>query len=178
MSTAIVTERTGTPLPAEFEEIFREHSRLIYRTAYGVTGSIEDAQDILQTIFLRLLERDFPRDFHKNPRAYLYRAAVNQSLDIVRKRDRRIFVGEEECLKIAAPSDAARDDEIHQRLYEAIAELNPEAAQIVILRYLHNYSDAEIARMLGVSRAVIAVRLFRLRSRLKKLIQRSLGEQS
>jgi RNA polymerase sigma-70 factor, ECF subfamily len=170
MSTATVPDASGVPLSEEFEQIFREHSRLIYRTAYGVTGSVEDAQDILQTIFLRLLRRDFPPHLRKNPKAYFYRAAVNLSLDVVRKRNRRVFVGEEECLTMPAPLPDSVDYEIHQRLYEAIAELSSETAQIVILRYLHNYSDAHIAKILGTSRTAIAVRLFRARARLKKLL--------
>jgi RNA polymerase sigma-70 factor (ECF subfamily) len=170
MSTAIVSDASGVPLSQEFEQIFREHSRLIYRTAHGVTGSVDDAQDILQTIFLKLLRRDFPPDLRKNPKGYLYRAAVNLSLDVVRKRKRRVFVGEEECLTVPAPVASSTDDEIHERLYEAIAGLNPDTAQIVVLRYLHNYSDAAIAKMLGTSRTTIAVRLFRARARLKKLL--------
>jgi RNA polymerase sigma-70 factor, ECF subfamily len=175
MSTATVPDASGVPSSQEFEQIFREHGRLIYRTAYGVTGSVEDAQDILQTIFLRLLRRDFPPDLRKNPKGYLYRAAVNLSLDVVRKRTRRVLVGEEECLTMPVPVAESADDELHRRLYEAIAELNPDTAQIVVLRYLHNYSDAAIAKMLGTSRTTIAVRLFRARARLKKIIR---GEDS
>src|SRR5262245_52805378 len=178
MSTATAFDLKSVSFLEEFEEIFREHSRLIYRTAYGVTGSTEDAQDIVQTIFLGFLQRGFPPDFRRNPRAYLYRAAVNQSLDLVRKRRRRIFVGEEECLNLPAAAKTFVDDEIHRRLYEALAELSPESAELVILRYLHNYSDAQIAKMLGTSRTSIAVRLFRLRSRLKKIIRASMGEES
>ena len=177
MSIATVPDTSGVPLPQEFEQIFREHSRLIYRTAYGVTGSIDDAQDILQTVFLRLLRRDFSPALRKNPKAYLYRAAVNLSLDVVRQRKRRVFVGEEECRTIAAPVADSTDDEIHRQLYEAIANLNPDVAQIVVLRYVHNYSDAQIAKMLGTSRTAIAVRLFRARASLKKLIRASLGER-
>jgi len=170
MSTATVSDASGVPLSQEFDEIFREHSRLIYRTAYGVTGSVEDAQDILQTVFLRLLRRDLPPDFRKNPKAYLYRAAVNLSLDAIRKRQRRVFVGEEECLTMPAAAVDSIDDEIHKRLYEAIAELPPNTAQVVVLRYLHNHSDAQIAKMLGTSRTTIAVRLFRARARLRKFL--------
>ena len=170
MSIATVSDASGVPLSQEFEQIFREHSRLIYRTAYGVTGSVEDAQDILQTIFLRLLRRDLPPHLRKNPKGYLYRAAVNLSLDVVRKRNRRVFVGEEECLTIPAPLPDTSDDKIHKRLYEAIAALSSKTAQVVILRYLHDYSDAQIAKLLGTSRTTVAVRLFRARARLKKLL--------
>ena len=64
----------------ELEMLFREHYALVYRTACVVTGSPEDAEDVLQTIFLRLLRRAVPPDFHKNTKGYFYRAAVNLSL--------------------------------------------------------------------------------------------------
>jgi RNA polymerase sigma-70 factor (ECF subfamily) len=62
-------------------------------------------------------------------------------------------------------------EEIHLSLYAAVAELSPESAQILLLRYLHDYSDAEIAKLLGTSRGTIAVSLYRSRSRLKKLMR-------
>jgi RNA polymerase sigma factor (sigma-70 family) len=62
-------------------------------------------------------------------------------------------------------------DELDRRLHEAIAELNPAATQILILRYVHNYSLADIARLMGTTRSTVAVSLFRSRARLKKLVR-------
>jgi len=77
-----------------------------------------------------------------------------------------------------SPEDPCFKQEMHQRLYEAITKLSRRDAEILTLRYIHDTSDAEIAKMLGVSRTVVAVRLFRSRMRLKKLIRRSLGEKA
>src|SRR5215813_12844579 len=84
MSPITLPKQIRTPLEQEFDRLFREHYQLVYRTAYGVTGSPEDAEDVLQTIFLRLIGRDVPPDLQRNPRAYLYRSAVNLSLNTVR----------------------------------------------------------------------------------------------
>lgn len=167
------------PFSPEFEAIFQEHYVLVYRTAYGVTGRVEDAEDVVQTIFLKLLQQAHPPDFFRNPRGYLYRAAVNQSLTIVQARRRRAMTEEGEELALAVPAKvSSRAEELHRKLYEAIAELKPKAASILILRYLHNYSDAEIAKLLGTSRGVIAVTLYRSRARLRKLLNASVGEES
>jgi RNA polymerase sigma-70 factor (ECF subfamily) len=156
----------------ELDDIFREHYRLTYRTAYGVTGSAEDAEDVVQTIFLRLVRREFPPDLQKNPGAYLYRAAVNASLNTIRGRQRRVRAENDPArLDMESPPHPDSDEEIHRRLYAAVAELSPESAQILLLRYLHDYSDAEIANLLGTSRGTIAVSLYRSRSRLKKLMR-------
>src|SRR5262245_24311245 len=126
--------------PKEFEDIFREHYDLIYRTAYAVTGRAEDAEDVVQTIFLRILQRQISRDFMRNPRGYLYRSAVNLSLTVVRSRKRRALTEEDENAAVSIPDSASnRAENIHRKLYEAIADLHPKAAEILILHYLHEY---------------------------------------
>ena len=178
MQTASVLRMAGEPFTQEFEELFQAHYELVFRTAYGVTGRVEDAEDVVQTVFLRLLKRERPRDFLKNPRGYLYRAAVNLSLTIVQTRKRRALTEASEELAAVVPARASsRAEELHRTLYEAIAELKPKAASILVLRYLHDYSDAEIAKLLGTSRGVIAVTLYRSRARLKKIMKASVGEE-
>jgi RNA polymerase sigma-70 factor (ECF subfamily) len=158
-------------LVEDFERLFRKYSTMVYRTAYGVTGSREDAQDILQTVFLRLLRRDPDQDVQRNPKAYLYRAAVNLSLDTLKARRRRPYFSDVDHAQVAAPIVKAIDED-HSRLYEAVASLSAESREIVILRYIHEYSDAAIATLLGKSRVAIAVSLFRSRARLKKLLEK------
>jgi RNA polymerase sigma-70 factor (ECF subfamily) len=108
----------------------------------------------------------------KNPGAYLYRAAVNVSLNAIRGKKRRTAVDVTLPARISE-SDSA--EEIHRRLYEAVAELTPESAHILVLRYVHEYSDVEIARLLGTSRGTIAVSLYRSRRRLRKLMGKDGG---
>ena len=69
--------------------------------------------------------------------------------------------------------DSLADEEMDRRLWSAIAELNEGAAHILILRYIHEYSLADIAKLLGTSRSAVGVSLFRTRARLKKLIRAS-----
>jgi len=166
------------PIVKEAEEIFREHSQLIYRTAFAITGVSHDADDVLQTIFLKLLRREFPPDLSRNPKAYLYRASVNASLSVIRSRRRHVQIVDAESIKASTDKDDANEkEEIQRRLLDAVSQLTPGAVEILMLRYVHNYSDAEIAKMLGTSRGTIAVSLYRSRSRIRK-IMRSLGGHS
>ena len=178
MSIATAAAPSGLPVTQEFEDLFNEHAQLVYRTAYGVTGSHEDAEDALQTIFLRLIRRELPPELTRNPKAYLYRAAVNHSLDTIRSRRRHVLVDAAGLPELAAPDAESADDERHRQLYRAIAELKPEAAQVVILRYVHGKSDADIARLLGVTRGTIALRLFRSRAKLRTLLRGRMGDGS
>jgi RNA polymerase sigma-70 factor, ECF subfamily len=160
----------ASPSP-DFAEIFQQYSPMVYRTARAVTGNEEDAEDVLQTIFLRLIRSEYTGQLRKNPKAYFYRAAVNASLDLLRTRSRRTFTHKVDHLSApAAISNLQFDDELHERLTQALMNLSPEAAHVLVLRYVHNYSEAEISKLLGKSRGAIALRLFRLRARLKKAL--------
>ena len=61
MSTATVLTVTDERVAQEFDELFRDYYRLVYRTAFSVTGSPQDAEDVAQTIFLRLFRRGLLR---------------------------------------------------------------------------------------------------------------------
>jgi RNA polymerase sigma-70 factor (ECF subfamily) len=167
------SEQDVAAVEPDLEAIFREHYRTVYRTAYGVTGSAQDAEDVAQTVFLRLLHGRTTREW-KNAAAYLYRAAVNESLTLIRSRRRQARV--EDAERFPAPvghAELESAENIHRRLYEAVAELGRKAAEILILHYVHDYSDAQIAKLLGTSRGTIAVSLYRSRARLRTLLRMS-----
>jgi RNA polymerase sigma factor (sigma-70 family) len=76
-------------------------------------------------------------------------------------------------------TDSDGDEEMDAYLWAAIAELEETSAQILILRYIHGQSIAEIAKVIGTTRSTVAVSLFRSRARLKRLIRASqLGEET
>ena len=155
----------------DLEDVFRQHAALVYRTARAITGSSEEAEDIVQTVFLRLLRGEYADNLRINPKGYLYRAAVKGSLDVLRARRRRTFIRDLDQIE-APPSLAdAFGATAYYELDTALAQLDPRSVEILTLRYVHDYSDAEIARMLGVSRGAMALRLFRLRRRLKTLLR-------
>jgi RNA polymerase sigma-70 factor (ECF subfamily) len=149
---------------------------MLYRTAYGLLGNVADSEDVVQQIFLRLLRSGLPPDLKRNAKGYLYRAAVNLSLDTIRSRRRQEIANTAPDTENSTPVDSQTVEETHRRLARALAELDPQAAQILVLKYIHRYKDAEIARVLGTSRGAIAMRLLRSRSRLKDLM-RDLGEE-
>ena len=79
-------------LPAEapkpLERMFQEHHERVFRAAYRVTGNASDAEDVLQTIFLRLARREGDLGIDEASAGYFHRAAVNAALDLLRSRRR------------------------------------------------------------------------------------------
>jgi len=176
---AIATQPGTQSLSEEVERLFREHATFIYRTAFRVTGNGEDAEDVLQNLFVRIMRRELPPDFKRNPKAYLYRAAVNLALNVVRSRSRRATMEtlgevEDPCFREKSRGESEMDECVRQ----ALGELSAKAAEILILRHVHGYSDVEIARFLGTSRGTVAVSLFRSRARLRRSIRIHLGDKS
>jgi RNA polymerase sigma-70 factor, ECF subfamily len=171
----IAAVRDGDALPQELEELFLEHCQMVHRTAYAVTGHRQDAEDVLQSIFVKLLQRGLTPEVRQHPARYLHRAAVNLSLNVLRNSKRRRLVDGIDLLEIPASGEkregARERDERHERLMEALASLKPRALEILLLHYKHEYSDAQIAALLGTTRGTIAVTLFRIRARLKTLLR-------
>jgi RNA polymerase sigma-70 factor (ECF subfamily) len=163
------------------ESCWNDHAETIFRTAYRVTGSSADAEDVLQTVFLRLVRRARQRhgDVDLDDRqagGYLRRSAVNAALDIVRSRQRAGWVPLEPATTRAtdfhglAP-DPERDRanrELRANLRLAIARLSPRAAEIFALRYFEDLPNREIAKLMGISQSLVAVLLHRTRARLRK----------
>jgi RNA polymerase sigma-70 factor (ECF subfamily) len=176
---AIADKPTSTQaLPEDFDRFYRAHSEFVYRTAYRITGRSEDAEDVLQTLFARMLRRDLPAEFAKNPKAYLYRATVNISLNLIRSRSRSVPAGDLSDFEDPSILEISRGEmDVQDTLRIALAKLNPKAAEILILRHVHGYSDTEIAKLLGTSRGTIAVSLYRSRARLRKALRLYLGDK-
>ncbi len=75
--------------PLTLENAFDAHHALIFRVAYRMTGNAHDAEDVLQTVFLRLASRDAQSAGIENAESYLRRAAVHASLNLLELRSRK-----------------------------------------------------------------------------------------
>jgi RNA polymerase sigma-70 factor, ECF subfamily len=173
MSTVTMSKPTADH-SQEFEGLFREHYLLVYRTACAITGSPEDAEDVLQTIFLRLMRRSALPDIRKNPKGYFYKAAVRLSLDTIRSRWREVLTSDFAAIEGSVRTEDSNSPVIpDQRLIRMLAMLSPRAVEIVTLRYVHDCTEPEIAKLLRIARGTVAVTLFRARIRLRKLLRAS-----
>ena len=158
------------PGPAALERAFDAHHAMVFRAAYRITGNAADAEDVLQTVFLRLAGRDLSAEVIDNTEGYLRRAAVNASLNLLEQRARKNVPLE------SAPEPRARSDQqdLREVLRLAMATLGGRTAEMFALRFIEGHSNGEIADMFGVSSLVVGVTLHRARKQLQKKI-RQLG---
>ncbi len=173
-------------LPDPLLELFDQHKARILRAAYRVTGNMPDAEDVLQTIFLRLLKREEPAQLGEGAGSYLHRAAVNAALDQLRAKGRRravpIEVGSEaeaiESDRTTQADQRLASHELRDELRQAVSTLSERSAEIFALRYFEELSNTEIAESLGTSRSSIAVTLHRARAQVKEAMSSVAGEAS
>jgi RNA polymerase sigma-70 factor (ECF subfamily) len=163
------------------ETIYRQEAKTVLQTAYRVTGNVDDAEDVLQTVFTRLANRDGPPDFSTGSRAYLRRAATNAALDIVQSRYVRDGVSLEvtggDVQHDSAPTADRRHHgrQLQRELRRALTKISRRGAEIFVLRYFEELDNTEIAQQLGTSTNTVAVTLHRVRARLKEEMAPFLG---
>ena len=156
----------------ELSRLFGEHHRRVLLAAYRITGSMADAEDVAQAVFLRLAHGgDLTM---KNAGSYLYRSAINGALDLLRRRKSAATEPLDAAADVASTGKESSPEEVASRhqlgrwLRQAIGELPPRAAEMFSLRYLEELGNREIATLMGTSQAVVAVTLYQARSKLKK----------
>ncbi len=189
--TAATVPVTGPP--ADLAALFQKHHGAVYRAAYRITGNAMDAEDVLQTVFTRLLRRPGGPgetggpdrlDLSQSAGSYLHRAAVNAALDLLRSRRRSRLVAlgdvEQDLVdeELPSPERHSSSRELGRDLRAALSRLSPRQAEIFVLRYLEGMGNLEIARQLGSSQTAIAVILHRARHRLQRELRSPQGDRS
>ena len=159
---------------ADFERVYRECSDVVYRSAFRVLSNAADAEDVLQTVFLRFLRRDISLGAVDKVEAYLRRAAVNAALDIVRTRRTKMTSLDE----LTHDPSIGAQQELNSRLREALSRIDPKWAEMFVLRYVEGYGNKEIAMLLEMSQTLVAVTLFRARQKLQNEIRLENGSLS
>jgi RNA polymerase sigma-70 factor (ECF subfamily) len=160
--------------------MFQDHHGLVFRTAYRITGNAADAEDVMQTVFLRMLRRDHAAGALEKQESYFRRAAINVALDVVRSGKDARSIPIDDVLPGELPHSRPQTDtrELRDSLRSALARLNPREAEIFAMRFFEDLSNQEIAKILGISQIHVAVILHRTRARLQKELGSLLGERS
>jgi len=157
----------------QFERLFARYQRVVYCGVYSVTGNTPDAEDAMQSLFLKLIDQGFSEDSVRDPAGYLFRAGANEARQMHRAQERRSrnHTDDEVGLLRDPATDRNRGAEaMRERLLEAMDRLDPEQADILLLSVERGYSDAEIADLLGKTRGAVAMALHRAKERLKGLM--------
>ena len=162
-------EMNPPPAPAGFAAVYERHCEAVFRAALRVTGSAADAEDVLQTVFLRVLSGGDSGEAAERPAAYFRRAAVNAAVDLLRRRSVRAETTYDDGVAHAAVEPGWL---LKEQLRRAVATLDPDEAALFLLRYVEGLSNQELADLFGLEKNNVAVRLHRIRMRLQIEMER------
>jgi RNA polymerase sigma-70 factor, ECF subfamily len=160
---------TVTTPQAGFAELFERHHEAVFRAALRITGNAADAEDILQTVFLRVLARGAEMDGLTLPAAYFRRAAVNAAVDVLRRREFHAASIYDETTPQATVQPPSL---LKERLRRALAALDSDDAGLFLLRHVEGLSIEELAAMFQIGRNHVSVRLHRIRIKLQAEMER------
>ena len=173
MATTI-GESTG--IEEQIGSLFRENHIAMRKAAYRITARRDypeeghkDAEDVVQNVFLHLMENGFREEVMRNPKGYLHQCTVNEAISLVRARKREpVDPGKEWAeIPIAAPGMGADKEML---LQEALAQLDRRQAAILLLHDHDGYSNSDIAKMYGMKEAAVRQTVSRGRAEMRRLL--------
>jgi len=161
----------------KFEEIYKKYSREIYNYLLFLSCSREDAEDILQDVFVKFWKMFDNLIKLENLRAYLFRMARNRFIDIKRKRKRFIEGGIDEEIFNFQSEDISEKIRKKEFVRKLLSVLNEEEREIITLRFYEDMKFREISEITGMNENTLRVKYIRILEKLKKLIYNNTYEK-
>jgi len=149
------------------EEIVRRHEDMLFRTAVAVTGSVSEAEEVVQDVFLKMLEKQPELQSPEHEKAWLIKVTVNRS------RSRLRLHWWKKTVPLLDIYPAAHEGQLH--LMETVASLPAKYRTVIHLFYYEEYATKEIAEMTGQTESAVRQQLTRARRMLKSCLE---GEQA
>jgi RNA polymerase sigma-70 factor (ECF subfamily) len=161
-----------------FRALVERHSRSVFRLAYRMTGSAEDAEDVVQETFVRAYRQLARFEARSNFATWLYRIGFNCAIDHLRGRPRREAQHEPEALERMAPAttgptseDLVFAGEIGARVQQALNGLSAQERAAFLMRHYHGCSIDEICRALDLKTNAAKHSIFRAVKKMRTELQ-------
>jgi RNA polymerase sigma-70 factor (ECF subfamily) len=180
-ATAAVQVQAGDH--AAFQALVEQHSLSLFRVAYRMTGSESDAEEVVQETFLRAYQQRKSFEARSNVGTWLYRIAVNGSIDLLRKRKRHDAhlqpLDSDEpsapVLSLASSSPAADrlvySAQLGKRVAGVLEQLSSVEKAAFVLRHYEELSIEQIAQSLGLNNSAAKQAVFRAVQKMRKALE-------
>lgn len=153
-----------------FETIVERYEKPVYNAAYRIARDPDDAADITQTVFIKAYRNLGSYDPSRKFFSWLYRIAVNESINYIKKMHRSIAVDEELGVSSESPSRDLEQVEAGDQIQRALMELKLDHRIVVVLKYFLELSYSEISDIAGIPEKTVKSRLFTARQQLRDVL--------
>jgi len=168
----------------EFDSLFKRVYPKLFFYARGIVGNDDDAEDVIEDVFVELWRRRDDIEWGDKIEAYIYRAVFTRSINLLRManrseeqlsllttfNDRRMGFLESE---IGNPQHDAEMDDIRQAINEALSALPTKSRQVFQMSYIDGLHHQEIADELGISVRTVEAHIYTALRLLRKLLERT-----
>ena len=156
----------------DFEQVLELYNKMVYRLAFARTGNVQDAEDVLQEVFLRYIKADKTFNDEEHRKAWLLRVTVNCSKTLVTSSwNRRRSDEETDDGSFGTDDKQLEQWDTVNTVLEAVKSLPEKYRVVVHLFYYEELSVEEIGRITGSGLSAVKTRLHRARNMLKNILK-------
>jgi len=169
-----LVERCRNGDRAAFTIMVTRYQRPIYNAAFRVLGNAEDASDVTQIVFLKISERLHEYDSQYKFFSWIYRIAINESINLRRRSRREQPLDDEVDLEGPAadrPESQYENGQLSERIQRALMSMKADDRIVLTLRHFSDCSYREIGQILELEEKTVKSRLFEARQRLGELLK-------
>ena len=153
-----------------FEELVNRYQKVIFNVAYRMVNDHDTAEDITQCVFIK----GFERMSSYNPKykffSWLYRIAINESLNYINHNRRMAELSDSMISKDHTPEEAYSEVELSEKIGDALMQIDPNHRVVIVLKHFRNCSYKEISDILHIPEKTVKSRLFTARQSLRKVL--------
>lgn len=154
----------------KFEQIYSEYKDAVFGICVMYLRDYQLAEDAAQETFIRVLKKLSSIRDEEKTKAWITSITINICRDKLRRKSRVEIPSE----NLPQSEKTAGDADVKLSLSEALAKLNPELREVVILFYYQDFSQAEISKMLKVPSTTVAYRIRKAKAQLKEYLKEDL----
>ena len=168
---AELVTRSQTGDPAAFEELVRQHQRMIHALTFRMTGSLADAEDLAQETFIRAYEQVGSFRGSAKFSTWLYRIAVNTCLNWRQSEARRNQLHASAAEEFSVQQDGKNSSSPQSNeVQSALLKLPAKQRAAIVLTIYDGLNHAEAAQVLNCSETTVSWRIFAAKQKLKRLL--------
>jgi RNA polymerase sigma-70 factor (ECF subfamily) len=154
-------------------QLVSQYQQPVFNAAYRILGNLDDAADATQTVFLKVFEHLSEYDQKFKFFSWVYRIAVNESLNQVKKRRAQESLDDDgQASPWQGPAEELDTKRLCQRVQDALMLLSDDYRTVVVLKHISSFSYQQISEILQLPEKTVKSRLYSARQLLKKTLEK------
>ena len=152
-------------------QLVSQYQRPVFNAAYRILGNMDDAADTTQIVFLKIFEHIADYDSKFKFFSWVYRIAINESLNQVKKRRKQEPLADSQASPWRGPAEELDATRLSSRVQGALMLLSEDYRTVVVLKHISGCSYLQISEILQLPEKTVKSRLYSARQLMKKTLQ-------